>query len=443
MAVLRASNSRVLQHGGKLLTTTPEDDGSGTPPVLGDFGLGLIGQSNMYNRQSVSGASGYPLGHPDASEYFGAGTTGTLRRIGNIGTGTFAGADKWGAPSSSYGGNREFVGSQGDGPIMLSGLIAAGLNTRVRVVNRAVIGSSIDSWISIANGGPASNNYWETFAAAVTNLATQLETTPASLLRMVVMQQGETDAHTMTASQWTAKCAIVHAQCKALAGNRSDFLFGVYSLGPGSFNGSTEGEFGKMRAAQVAYATGTSGAFYAGSTYDAATGDVVHIDSPSFNRIDRRAGKAALYALGATSAATGRGGNGAGPRITDATRSGSLITVNISHAGGNALQDGGGGAGAALTGFRVFDGASQVAISATAITSPTTIQLTLASTPSGVVTLDHAMMNVPCGAGANPITFTPAGCVYDNDGYWQYGSASPTALGSPLQPCAAFTVTGS
>jgi hypothetical protein len=441
---LRLSNGKLGLLNGKLRLVTPGSAQAPQPqpqPSPTDFGLGMIGQSNMYNRQGSGGGTVFPLGHPDATEYAGSTATGALQRIGNAGTGSFSGADKWGAPYAIYGSNFTQPGNKGDGPVMLSGLLASGLGARVRVINRAVSGSSIDSWISIANGGPASGNNWEVFAAAVANLATQLGTTPAAFLRMVMLHQGETDAHTKTPAQWSAKVDIVRAQCKALAGNRADFLFGLYALGPGRFNGSVEGEFGAYRVEAIRYATTTPGVFFAGDTYDTSTpDDAVHINSEGFHRADRRAAKAALYALGATSAATGRGGNGAGPRVTGATRSGNIITVNIAHAGGNALQDGTGGAGAALTGFRVFDGGSQVTISATAITGAATIQLTLASAPTGVVTLDHAIMNAPCHSGTGPFTFVPAGCVYDNDGYWQYGTTAPTAVGSPLQPCAAFTV---
>jgi hypothetical protein len=276
----------------------------------------------------------------------------------------------------------------------------------------------------------------------VTNLATALSTTPATLLRMVVWHQGETDVHTMTPSQWTAKLATVHAQCKALAGNRSDFLFGVYALGPGPFLTNVEYEFGAFRVAQIAYATTTPGAFFAGNTYDGtcANADTVHLDSESFNRMDRRAAKAALYALGATSAATGRGGNGAGPRVIGAAWDGSGVVVTVAHAGGNALQDGAGGTGTALTGFefKASDG-SIITPTGSSITSATTIRFPMATKPA---TASFGLTNQPVSVGTGPTTFYPSRCVYDNDGYWQYGTTAATTLGSPLQPCAAITVTG-
>lgn len=452
MGVLTTIGGKPLLFGAKvLLAALGVNDATPTPPaaVTGDFGLGLIGQSNMYNRQGTDGSTVNPLGHPDVTEYAALSETsadGTQRRIGNVGTGAFAAADKWGAPSGSgtgaYGSNYTLGTNRGDGPIMLSGLIAAALKTRVRVINRAVRGVSIDTWISVANGGPATGNNWETFASAVAKQAALLSMTAAQLLRMVAWHQGETDAHTMTAAQYTAKLAIVHQQCKDLAGNRADFLFGVYALGPGSFNGSTEGEFGKMRVALQAYAQNTPGAFFAGCTYDAATIDPVHINSESFNRTDRRGGKAALYALGATSAATGRGGNGAGPRVDTANtaRAGSVITVNFLHAGGSALLDGLGGSGGSVTTFEVKDAGGAVIPYTCAVTGGAQAKLTLNAAFTAPLTLSNAMMNVPCGSGTNPISFNPAGCLYDNDGYWQYGTTVPTAIGSPVQSCAAFNV---
>jgi hypothetical protein len=448
---IRLSGGKPRLSGGKVRLVTPGAAIIAPPPSFTDFGLGLIGQSNEFNRQSTTTGTVYPLGHPDASEFYNSAdpptAAGTLRRIGNVGTGAFAGADKWGAPSSIYGSNFDNPnsGSKGDGPVMLSGLLAAGLKMPVRVINRAVKGSSINSWISIANGGPTSGNCWEVFAAAVALLASQLGTTPAALLRMVKMQQGETDAHTMPPALWKDKVAIVHAQSKALAGNRPDFLFGLYALGAGSFNGSTQGEFGAYRVAAIEYATSTPGAFFAGNTYDAATIDGVHINSEGFHRIDRRAAKADLYALGITSAATGLGGNGAGPRIdkTNTTFAAGVITVNVLHAGGNALLDGAAGTGGSLTTFEIKDKDGNVVPYTSSISGPSQIKLTPTGSYTGPLTLSNAMMNVPCGVSASATTFAPAGCAYDNDGYWQYGTTASTPIGSPLQPCAAFTVTGS
>lgn len=443
---LLTSGGKPLLFGAKVLLVAL-GAGSATPSTpatpSGDFGLGLIGQSNMYNRQTSSTGTVYPLGHPDVTEYAGTTATGTQRRIGNVGTGAFAGSDKWGAPFATYGSNYTAGTNQGDGLIMLSGLIASGLNTRVRVVNRAKVGVSIDTWISVANGGPNdSTNNWEIFKAAVTNQASLLGITPAQLLRMVVMQIGETDSHVYSAAQWTPKVAMVHQQCKELAGNRADFLFGIYALGPGSFNGSTEGEFGKMRVAIQDYATNTPGAFFAGSTYDTATTDAVHTDSAGFHKADRRGAKAALYALGATSAATGRGGSGVGPKIdkSNTARVGSVITVNFLHAGGNALLDGLGGAGGSVTTFEVKDAGGVVIPYTCAVSSAAQAKLTLNASFTAPLTLSNAMMNVPCGSGTNPISFNPAGCLYDNDGYWQYGTTTSTTLGSPVQACAAFNI---
>jgi hypothetical protein len=447
----RVSGGKLRTRNGKLALAVA---GTFTPappaPAATDFGLGLIGQSNMYNRQFSSTQTAYPLSHPDATEYAGASpsdTSGTLQRIGNVGKGSFAGADKWGAPSAIYGDNYNHSGNSGDGPVMLSGLLAAGLGARVRVINRAVSGTSITAWISIANGGPTSGNCWEVFAAAVTNLATQLGTTPAALLRMVMMQQGETDAHTMPPAQWSAQVDIVRLQCKALAGNRDDFLFGVYALGPGHYNGSLDGEFGAYRVEAIRYATTTPGVFFAGNTYDVSTAnlDPVHIISEGFHRADRRAGKAALYALGATSAATGRGGSGAGPRVDtqNTTFAAGVITVNMLHAGGNALLDGAGGTGDNLTTFEVKDKTGAVIPYAPKISGPAQVKLTLTGSFTGPLTLSNALRDAPCHTGTASYTFVPAACLYDNDGYWQYGTATATTIGSPSQPCAAFTVTGS
>lgn len=362
--------------------------------------IGEIGQSNMAN--FPSGVFKYPLGDKRAVERVG----GVLRRIGNTNDAfppnTLFGAGGYGAYTAS--------GNNGDGYVFFANLVAQGLGVPVLIINKAVGGSNIDSWQT----GQAN---WNAFAAEVAAVGGDCE--------MVLWHQGESDAAAMAGATYGTKMGNVHTQCKTLTGrDNNGFKFGVVSLGPGSFSGSIEGDFGKIRAAQVAYATGTPGAFLATSAYDTATADGVHISGEGFNRLGRRYAKSALAALGV-------GSSGAGPRITSASRSGNIVTVNISHASGTALTDGDGGTGNALTGFQVWDNGTPVTISATAIVG-NTVRLTLATTPSGSVTMAHAMMNNPSGANAQ--TFTPGGTVYDNATYYN------SVIGCPLQPCAAIAV---
>ncbi|WP_157266620.1 sialate O-acetylesterase [Azohydromonas aeria] len=427
-----------LRKRGALLGSIISSTGSGaaTPPPVTpgtDFGIGLIGQSEMANWPSTPLVS--PLADSRLTHFLR--NSNTRVRFGNYNDN---GAPGTPSPYTGVPGTTTTQPSyRGDAPVYLGNAIAAALGVNVCLIERAVGASSINSWV-----GAGAN--WATFAAAV-----QASGVP---LKMVIWYQGPTDAADMSATTYREKLAQVHAQCLALPGvDAATFKFGVISTGPGKFSGSLEGDFGKLRLAQVDYATNTPGAFLACNAYDASTGanDSVHPTGESYNRHGRRVAKSALAALGIAN--TGRGGSGAGPRITGATRSGAVITVTVAHAGGNALQDGAGGTGASLSGFRVFDNGATATISATAITSPTTITLTLASAPAGTVTLTHAVTDAPCdpvwGTDANPagkragaIAFTAANCVYDNDGYSVGTGTASTTLGSPLQPWSG-TVTGS
>lgn len=376
------------------------------------FGVGMIiamiGQSNMANMPGTPYK--YPLGDAKAVEY----VNGAIRRVGNVN-------DQY-QPNTLFGayGSYTTVGSNGDGHVYFANLMSEGLGIPVCILNAAIGGTSITSWqsngTSWTNGGGTSN---KRFKELMQDLGSDFE--------MAIWYQGEQDAAAMSAATWSAYLANVQANCKALNGrNDSTFKFGVVSLGFGSYNGSVEGDFGKMRVAQIAYATSTPGAFLVSCNYDAksATGDV-HLDGISFSRKGPIYAKNALFALGI-------GTSGAGPRITGAVRSGLNIDVTVAHSGGTGLTDGAGGTGGAITTMRVYDGGVQATIASTTILNSTTIRLTLAAAPAGAVTLDNAIMN--CPSGANASTYTPATTVYDN------ASVYNGTVGCPLQPKAAFAV---
>lgn len=367
------------------------------------FGVGVVvgmaGQSNMNGL--MTGTADYPLGSPLAVEY----QAGTYRRIGNINDGYPPGT-LW----PTYG---TFTAStnRGDGYVHLANLLSSGLGgIPVCLVNRAVNGSSITSWQS-----------------GQTNLSTLASEIAAAGgdMELFLWLQGESDAASMSKATYKTNLGNVHALTRAMTPRAAaDFHFGVISLGVGSYLGSVEGDFGKIRAAHVEYSAENTGAFHAASAHDVITSDGVHITGAGQSKIGRRA---ALSALGAIA-----GQNKSGPRIASASRSGSVVTLTIEHLGGSALQDGGGGSGSALTGFKVFDNGVEIAISATSITSATSIQLTLASTPTGTVTVGYGMANCPHGTTSS---VTLASAVYDNQPV--HGSS----VGMLLAPVQSMSVT--
>lgn len=346
------------------------------------FGVGVVvgmaGQSNMNGL--MNNTAEYPLGSALAVEY----QADTYRRIGNIND-AYPPGTLW--PTYST-----FTAStnRGDGYVHLANLLSSGLGgVPVCLVNRAVNGSSITSW-------QAGQSNLTTLSSAIAAAGGDME--------LFIWLQGETDAVSMTKDTYKTNLGNVHALTRAMTPRAvADFKFGVISLGVGSYLGSADGDFGKIRTAHVEYVAENTGAFHAASAHDVITSDGVHITGAGQSKIGRRA---ALSALGALS-----GQNKSGPRIASASRAGNVVTLTIEHRGGSALQDGSGGAGTALTGFAVFDGATEVAISATAIASATSIQLTLASTPTGAVTVSYATSNCPHGTASS---VTLASAVYDN-----------------------------
>lgn len=367
------------------------------------FGVGVVvgmaGQSNMNGLQNNTAS--YPLGSPLAVEY----QAGAYRRIGNVND-AYAPGTLW--PTYSI-----FTAStnRGDGYVHLANLLSSGLGgIPVCLVNRAVNGSSITSW----QAGQANLT---TLASAIAAAGGDME--------LFIWLQGETDAAGMSKATYKTNLGNVHALTRAMTPRAvGDFRFGVVSLGVGSYLGSVEGDFGKIRAAHIEYAAENTGAFHAASAHDVITSDGVHITGEGQSRIGRRA---ALAALGALS-----GQNKSGPRIASASRSGNVVTLTIEQRGGSALQDGGGGSGSALTGFKVFDNGVEVALSATAIAGSTSIQLTLSATPTGVVTVSYGMANCPHGTTSS---VTLASAVYDNQPV--HGSS----LGMLLAPLQSMSVT--
>lgn len=374
--------------------------------------IGLIGQSNVANLPSTGYL--YPLASPLVVNY----EASVFSRFGNVND-AFAPNTLFGSGGYSSSTN---MGRRGDGYVFLANLVSQGLNVPVCLVERAVGGSSIARWMT---GGDC----WNSFASAVSDVGGDCE--------IVVIQIGETDADTMPTATMVARLGDLHGQLKALT-NRTDATlhFGVVSLGIGSYNGSSEGEFGNMRAAQVQFANNTPGAFLATAAHDTYTGDGVHINGAGFNVMYRRVPKSILSRFGV-------GVSGSGPRITAVTRNGTQVDVTVTHAGGTALTDGAGGSGSALTGFEFLDSGVPLAYTGSAILNANTIRFTLASAPTGTLTMSYAMMNCPHSAGATSAP-TAASIVYDNAKYHE-GKAAPFGLGAigcPLQPSAAMTVTG-
>lgn len=380
----------------------------------------LAGQSNMVGLPN--GVSKYPLGGKGSHEYRGS----AIKRVGNVNDAVAANTHFGAGGYGSY--TTESGAKTGDGYVYLANMLADALDTNVLLIERAAGGTSIDSWMT----GQSS---WTPLANTMAEIGNDAE--------FALWLQGENDAGTgMSTATMVTKLGALHGQFKALTGrDDSNFHFGVLSLGPvsttSSYAGSSTSKFGAIRAAHVQYANNTPGAFYVTGMHDTHTSDGVHIQGEGYYRAGRRMGKTVTARLGV-------GTSCAGPRVVSASRAGSVVTLTLQHSGGTALLDGAGGTGTALTGFEFKDSGGSVLTYTSSIASATTLQFTVSGTPA---TVSYAMMNAPHSTDQGVSTTAPvlASIVYDNATYLD-GVAAPfglSAVGAPLQPCPAITITGS
>jgi hypothetical protein len=371
----------------------------------------LYGQSNMHLRPG-NGVK-RPLGDKRAM-FLNA--SNVLERVGNINDLRAANLESDQTGYGTGGGYIQDVGKAGDGFVYMANLTAQAMNCPVLLIERAVNGQTIDLLTTGAN--------WDAMAAAVAAAGGDFEA--------AIWHQGESNANGTTTASMVTKLGTLHSKLKTLNGRtNANFRFGVASLGVGSFGGSVEGDFGRMREAHRQYANNTAGAFYYATAHTGYTGDGVHLTAASISEIDRRGARNLIASLGVGTVSVG-------PRVTGATRDGQNVILAIAHSGGTLLTDGAGGTGTALTGFQIYDdGASGavIEVSATSFPSASSISLTMATTPVGPLRVAYAMANNPHNTG-NSATGVPIAASIPCDNATYHNST----VGCPLQPFAAISV---
>jgi hypothetical protein len=306
-----------------------------------------------------------------------------------------------------------------DGIVYMLNILSEALNCAVCITTSATGGQGIGFWAPGQTG-------WTNLTTAVMEIGGDAEG--------AILYQGEADASFSgtTTENYMSALASRQSQFHSLTGRTaSTFKFGVVSLGAVNANGGYVASIDKVRAAEIQFANNTPGAFLLAANHDSKTSDGVHVVGISFSHLGAAGGKTLAYQYGV-------GVSGAGPRVVSATRTGAEITLTVQHAGGTNLLDGAGGSGTALTGFRVRDAGTAAVISATAITGPITIKLTLSAVPSGTVTVDYGMIPAPHSPDQSSTTVDPvwASAVYDNVVLVNQDR------GCILQPFAAINVTG-
>lgn len=409
-----ASGAPVLQQGG-FYVWQARPAGNSASGVTGTnrFGVGIIagytGQSNTVNLPLSY--ENYPTGDPRAVCVQG----GQIKRLGAI-VDTVPPNTPSTKPKITQAANMS-----GDALTYTANMLVAQFNVPVCLIHFASGGKGIDYWTAAPNTG------W-------TNFVQQLDIVGGDM-ELMYFGQGESSAHAYTsyaaiAAEWDKLYALGLAK----TGRTVDtFKILMSSLGPGNYSGSTEGEFGRYRVWQRDFATTRPGWVYAGGAHATGCVDFVHWGSTAGGYLGR------VMARNYMHRAFGIGVSCEGPRIVSATRSGLDVTFTVQHAGGTALTDGAGGTGTALTGFRFFDagaGGAQIGYGATAILSATQFKVTLSALPTGALTADYAITDVPHGVYESAsISYVPASTLRDNV------PLVNSTVGCLLQPCAAINVT--
>lgn len=387
-----------------------------TAQGLNKLGVGIIvvlsGQSNMAN--FLTTPFHYPSGGPRSVEWRGS----VFNRLGNINDNFPPSTKVLSAGPGGYPDHPNSVpgSSRADGYVYFANTLSTTFNVPVLMVEISSGGTSIQAWMQ----GQA---FWTSVVNRINQVGGDFE--------VFQWLQGESDANTMSTATMKLRLTDLHNQLKALrvtnGHTASAMTFFLTSLGVGNSGGSSEGEFGNIRAAHIQFASETQGAFISACAHDTRTGaDAVHIDGLGHAHIGRREGKTIASVMGF-------GVSGAGPKIIGATRSGTAVTVQLKHSGGTALLDGDGGSGAALTGFQFFDGVTPLPYVSSAIVG-NTVAIALQSAPVGVLTMSYAMSDVPYGTLPNSDN-VKASILYDNATYIH------STTGCPCQPLAPITVT--
>jgi hypothetical protein len=386
-------------------------DNSITAECTKRFGVGehvlCIGQSNMaFLAQSTYQ---YPTGGKSSYTFMAS----AWHRLGNINDALPP--NLLNGQAGYPGANSESGSSRADGIVYFANYLSAALGCMVAISDYAVPGSAISSWQP-----NATNNNMDKALQAMT-------ASGGGGFGTVLWLQGEDGE----LANYQSQLQNVMTGCQAFTGRGNSLNFGPIFTGPSNGYNADANWMSTIRQSILGFLaanSGVAGVFCGGSAVDcnlAGTSNI-HFDAISQARQGKRYAKAVGGKL------LGVANAGAGPKIVSASRSGLSVVVTFQHALGTALVDGAGGNGASLQGFRFFDagaGGAQIGYTASSITSATTVTFTLASLPTGVLSMDFGMANAPFGGATAPATV-----LYDND------VVPGDTLGLPLQPKAAFAV---
>jgi hypothetical protein len=264
--------------------------------------------------------------------------------------------------------------------------IAATLGLPVALLDYAWDGSGMIMSNSGGQWVPLSSNAYVAFKTGVSAFAAKLEG--------AIWVQGETEAKLYDSS--LVQADYYTGLTTLFNGIRTDFGAGIpiaIALHARRLDGTTPDA--GIEGVRLAQATKAAEA----NTYRVERTDIemysdgIHHTAAGFSVLGARCAQAINYALGVAMYYRG-------PHVSGANRAGAnTINVRLAHGGGNDITPSSG-----ITGWRVMDGATPVAVSTAVRLSATQVQLTLAGTPGAGLTVEYLY-------GATP---TITGIVKDN-----------------------------
>ncbi len=305
--------------------------------------IGMVGQSNSWYMVRTFGTATDP--------------NSLVRIFGNITSGA------WSAP----------VKASMAGAIGLGNALAAALSIPVGLLDSAANGGALSvHWI------PVTQTTNRNFTNGVGALDDKLEA--------VAWTQGEGDADTpRTQAQYYADLGTLFADWRTEFGQASLPII-LSTIGRATSGLYTDAESQDIFKAQVQKCADAN--IYRVDRKDLAISDTVHHTAAGYETLGSRIARAVLKAIGSVS--TYRG-----PQIAEVRKvSSTVFDVSLTHASGTDFTPTSG-----ISGFRVLDSGTPIAINNAIRTSATRIRLTLASAPATLPTVQYLYGNNPDVAG--------------------------------------------
>lgn len=262
------------------------------------------------------------------------------------------------------------MGTVGLGRAAFANALVALMDCPVATVTHGYGGSPIESWYDATTGKKTYYNEWEAKATAA----------GGKLSAFLWWQcEGDVMLH-RTKAAYMEDLIALFAQLRTTYGANLPIIFP--HLGTGTEPSLDDDDFERIRDAQVDVSD-NSPHNYGISTIGFARVDSIHFDSTSQQAISVRIAQCIAHAFGIAAYARN-------PRISGATRTGSVIDVRIIHDGGTDITPPTG-----ITGFSVLDNGTPATISSAVRLNANTVRLTLASTPTGPVTVRYGYGKLP------------------------------------------------